>query len=99
MVSLTLRLIGARISCFRRFRQPLIHIEAQGPQIARESLQKLGSSRARRHAPKLAKAAGQIAPRSRQALLKCNREGFSDVAPMKADLLPQKVASSCFCPD
>src|SRR3954447_22521936 len=96
MVSLTLRLTGARIFCFRRFCQALIHIAPQSPQIAREGLQKFGSGRTGRHSPELAKPVGQLAPGPGQALPERCRDRLGDVAAMKADLLAQEVACPRF---
>ena len=41
----------------------------------------------------------RVAPGSGQALPERRRDRLGDVAPMKADLLAQKVARPCFCPD
>src|SRR4051812_10199505 len=95
MVSLTLRLIGARIFCFRRFCQALIHIAPQSPQIARKDLQKFGSGRTGRHSPELTKPLREIAPGAGQVLLDCGRDRLGDVASVQADLLAQEMTRPC----
>src|SRR3954447_21461887 len=99
MVSLNLRLIGARIFCFRRFCQALIHVEPQAPQTVRESLPELGTCRARRHTPELSKPVRQVAPGSGQVLLDGRRDRFGDVAALQADLLAQEMTRPRLCPD
>src|SRR4051812_38184784 len=99
MVSLTLRLIGARIYCFRRFCQPLIHIAPQSPQIAREGLQKFGSGRTGRHSSELSEPLREIAPGTRQVLLDRGRDRLGDVTSVQADLLAQEMTRPRLGPD
>ena len=99
MVGPALGLIGVQIFCFRRFCQPLIHIEPQGPQVAREGLEEFDGRRARRHSPELAKPLGQAAPGPGQVLLDRGRDRLGDVAPVKADLLAQEMTRPRLRPD
>src|SRR4051812_3655869 len=99
MVSLTLRLIGARIFCFRRFCQALIHIAPQRPKIASEGLQTFGSGRTGRHSSELPKPVCQVAPGTGQVLLDRGRDGLGDVAPVQADLLAQEMTRPRLGPD
>src|SRR4051812_4108264 len=71
----------------------------QGPQVTREGFQEFGSGRAGRHPPELSKPAGQVAPKAREVLFDRGRDGLGDVAPVKANLLAQKVTRPGLCPD
>src|SRR3954452_21815664 len=99
MVSLNLRLIGARIFGFRGFCQALIHVEPQSSQVTREGFQDFECRGAGRDSPELPKPVCQVAPGPGEGLLDRGRDRFGDVAPLKADLLAQEVTRPRLCPD